>query len=230
MVPPSDKSEKRLLQIGGLSGILSNVVFIISFVAFGDTLPTAGQMGQFLSLVSANNSHLILFSAGWFAGSLLLLMFYLALYSNLKKSSPGYATIGGALGVISGAAFAAFPILSASAFSGLAGLYGSAATAANKAVFATAAEGANAILNGVLGVEGYIRVIAIFALGTAMLGSTSFGKRYGWVTIIFGAAFVAVFIAAVYAPVFYIVDGFVYLAWSIVAGQKLLRLSRRLSP
>ncbi len=216
-----DRGEKRIIQIAGLSGILSVLVFISSVLLFGDEVPVVGEMGGLLNQLNQNSLHFVLLTAGYFIASLLQILFYLGLYSSLRKQSSAYAIIGGVMGVIAFSAFAAMAVLEASAFLNLTTLYSAATTPVDKAVYVSVANGAIAVLAGLDRVQLYFRAIALLFLGGAMLGGTIFGKRYGSITIVFGIIFISGYI-----PFFYAFEPIAYIALSIILGQKLLRMSR----
>ncbi len=103
------KSYKRLLQIGGLSGVLAFVANLFSFFLpvgniYGPYILTAAHqanMAQFLAQFHQNLAPL----AETAGSALLFLAFlplFLALYVSLKETNPSYALIGCVFGVLGG--------------------------------------------------------------------------------------------------------------------------------
>lgn len=220
-----DKGEKRLLQIGGLGAILAPIVFLASVSVAQPTSPQSGQMAQFLSQLVQNRTPVVIFSAGWVIFSLLTVPFFLALYRSMRQTGLGYALIGSVFGVISASSILVLFVLQSQASLTLADLYNTA-TAADKTTVVIVAEDINAALSPLFVVEFIVRVIAIFAIAAAMMGSTAFGKRYGWISVILGLTFIALVPFFAFGSIVFIVDALVYFAWLIIVGQKVYRLSR----
>ena len=234
-------SYKRLLQIGGLSGLLAGMAF----------LPLSGtgnnpEPGIFLSGTTSSHQTMAQFLGQFYqnpaplsemvAYSQLMLAFiplFLALYIFLRDTNPTSALIGGVFGVLWAVSMIMFLIMRYETLSTSAFLYSTAAPADQAAVVA-AAEATYYSVHGMFYVGGIFGSIALIATGLAMFGTTPFRRGYAWMAVAFGLLY-ALSLADIALPgpsgltvpnPFFIVVFIVFLGWSIVIGQKLFRLSR----
>ena len=233
------RSYKRLLEIGGLSGLLTGIAFL-PVVGVGGNNPEPGiftsgttsshqTMAQFLAQFSQNLAPLSEM-VGLTVIMLAFIPLFLALYVLLRDTNPTSALIGGVFGVVWAVSTIMFLIMRYWTLSTSAFLYSSAAPADQAAVVA-AAEATFYSVYGLFYVGGIFGSIAFIATGIAMFGATPFRRGYAWMAVAFGLLYAVsmVDIAASSQTVsnpFFVVLLIVFLGWSIVIGQKLFRLSR----
>ena len=64
-------------------------------------------------------------------------------------------------------------------------------------------------------------------MGAGMIGSTSFGRRYGWVTVLVGLLYIPLdFGGALFDPLFFVAN-IMFFPWLAVLGVKLMAISRK---
>lgn len=226
-----DREEKRLLQVGGLGGVLAGVMLIPAFVfmILSQRPGGTGSVEQTLQdAITYRTSILVGFSL-FFATSLLAIPLFLALYRNLREASLGYALLGTVLGVLSSTILAITVSVYALFSSGLANLYASATTPDQKMVAVSLAQVIfyeNASLIGGLALVGTVfSGLALLVTGGAMRQSTTFHKGLGWMSIVFGVVFIILGSIGPIWPGFFFTQ-ILLIFWFILVGLRVYRLSK----
>ena len=205
----SARAEKRLLQAGGFSGVLT-VIFVVSGFLVGDrgaslsgelvgTFQTYGEpLGVFLSNLIQGTTPNIIGRILLFVASPLAILFFLALYQSVRRSSFGYSLLGTVTGILAATSFA-IPLLAQGPVSlAIADVY-SRAAAADKGTVVTVAQAIDqsiglTVANNVFLTAGLVLLMITFlAIGLAMMKNASFGRGLGWMSIIFSVISILIF-------------------------------------
>ena len=229
--------DERLLQVAGLSGIISGTLFFLLTLIRGGpgsaTVPAfvSGGWSQFLSQWFTNYAPL-----GEMIGlgtvGLAAMLIYLALFRTLKVTSPNYALICLGFGVIASAILVSFLVLRYYAFFSAAIVYNSAAGSEKQTVINMARVLVYSTY-GLFFTQGVLWILAFLGTGAAIRSSRTFGRGYSWMNIAFALLFILFFAVAgegFATPdaqnIAFLFIGLMYVVWTIVLGQKLYRLSR----
>ncbi len=224
----SPRGEKRLLQIGGLAGILSGTLALLFLLSFF-LLPPAGLgfvTEENLRLQAQNITSVGVAVSLEFVGALVLIPLFLALYGSLREGSLAYALLGSVLGVL-GVTMSA--VASTQELSGalIAQLYVKAATADQKAIF-NIAQAASASGGGFFLTSSLLIGTGLVFIGGALLGGATFRKAYGWLGVISGVGLiVGVFLVLGFgSPLGFLLGLLESIVWPILMGLRLYRASR----
>ncbi|MFQ5950530.1 MAG: DUF4386 family protein [Candidatus Geothermarchaeales archaeon] len=221
-----DPGEKRLLQMGGLGGILAGLVAIALFALFfvapafptfqvEDTLIRLGASGQDRALF-------ILVQALTFLLGLLTMTLFLALYRILREANLGYALFGSAIGVVGSSILAVGYAIAAITGLRLADQYAAASATEKEAVLMLALLFDGILTWGFLIPTFILFGIAFLALGAAIRRGGPFSKTHGNLSVIFGAI---VLVGIALGPFGIIAYETVPIIWFILIGVKVYRLS-----
>lgn len=220
----SDKGEKRLLQIGGIAGILSGILALLFIPVSPPGLGFVTE--ENLRLLVQNKTRVVVAVSLEFIGALLLIPLFLALYRSLKEARVGYAMLGSVLGVL-GATMSVIAATQEGSTLFLAELYDKASGADKQTVF-TIAQASSMSGGGFFVTSNLFVAIALIAIGGAMLGSLTFGRRYAWISSIFGillagGLFLVIGFSSFIGFLFFILA---FTVWPILIGLKVYRLSK----
>ena len=229
-----DASWRSLYKVGGVSGVLTGVLLIISMVLIFTTpqAPSSGGSAT-LQYIASNKLVYIVEQVLGLAPVFLEIIALLALYMVIKNLNKSYAVIGSVLAICSQAI-----VLAYTTFGGLVYLsdnYMAATTDAQRITFATAAEWAIAVNNGVsaAGIDPIMTASAIGVLVISLVmlkgifhkGIAYWGIGTGILGII--SAF-GIIIRSISVPpplgIGYLLYAFLLTAWFVAVGIKLYRL------
>ena len=211
--------DKRILQLGGIGGLLAGISFILASISRGLTPRFSTSEEVLQSYLESATLHL-LNQAFLFVAILLFIPLLLALYRSLRKSSPAGALLGSVIGVMGLTILAISLVSSLAALSTLSGLY-AAATPAEKTTIVIVAEVMGSFGLSIAG--RWFFALSFVSFGVAMLGSPAYKRRFGWVTVILG-----IFTGLV-APFALIPGSHSEIGWgllSLILGWKVYSLSR----
>ncbi len=218
------KGERGLLQVGGLSGIVSGLLVIVFSLLF----PPGGGLvtSENLRLVLENSTRFLVGVSIELIGGLLLVPLFLALYRNLREASVGYAMVGGVFGVL-GAVLSAIASLSEGSTLFLAQLYDKA-SATDKPMVLTVAQAVSMIGGGFFVISVVLLALALVAVGGAMLAGSAFRKWHGWLGIISGVGLGigVILVIGFLSPAGFLLFLLGELVWPVVVGLKVYRLSK----
>lgn len=220
--------DRGLLRWGGLAGLLGGALLLFVFVFVGVVVgpePAAleGPVSRFPEISGArtleNTLYLVVMA--------LLAIHVAALYRALRGASPVPALFGGVLGIagLTVLAAGALPHVATTRLSDL--YHASGATVADQSTIAFLWQANQGIFDALLAAGLVLLSIGLAAIGVAMLGAPSFGRRYGGATIALsvtaiGAA--SAFVLDPHSPI--VAIGLLALiAVSLMLGWKVYRLS-----
>ena len=229
-----DPSWRGLYKAGGVSGVLIGALLIISMVLVFITPQAPGSGGaETLQYIASNKLVYIVEQVLGLAPIFLEIIALLALYMVIKQLNKSYAAIGSVLAIVSQAI-----ALSYITFGGLVYLsnnYIAATTDAQRGTFATAAEWAMAVNNGVsaTGIDPILTAsaIGILIISLVMLRGI-FHKGIAYLGILTGVMGIISAFGIIIRPlavppplgIGYILYSFFLTAWFVVVGIKLYRL------
>lgn len=182
-----NKLEDSVLRWGGISGIAGSLTLMIVFVIVGvfvgaDPVELDAWVTRFPDIRLAR-----VFENGLYLLSLIFwIPTYLALYPLLQRHAPAPALFGTALGII-GLVIMATGALPHIATIPLSDIYhASGATPADQASIALLWQATWGVFDAIL-IAGLIFVpLSFLCLGLGMLSDKTFGRGYGWLSIILG--------------------------------------------
>ncbi len=243
MAAKLEEGNKRLLQIGGLSGLLVGVASVILsnvLAGFGSIAEPGfeglasheANMAKFLGQFYQNLApfaEMAVLSVVMLAA----IPLFLALYALLRDRSPGYALIGTVFGILWAVSILVFLVMRYETLAASAYLY-STASLGEQAMVIAAAEATFFSVYGLWYVGWTFATIGFIATGVAMFGTESFRGAYGWMAVAFGILFGVGTADIAYAAAsnpqagnpFFFIFVLLFWVWLIVIGQKLFRLSR----
>jgi hypothetical protein len=179
--------EKSLLRWGGLAGILGGIIFILVFIiviAFVGVDPAEpeGEVMRFPDIRAARTVEDSLY--------LVVLIFwivhFLALYRALRGTSLTPALFGSVLGIVGLGVLAAgaLPLVASVPISDL--YHAPGATAEDQAALVLLWQATEGVFDAMFGVGLLLVPIGFISLGVAMLGTPTFGKGFGGVSVVLG--------------------------------------------
>jgi len=220
--------EKSVLRWGGLAGVLGGITFILVFViviAFvgPDPAGSEGPVTRFPDIRAArtveNGLYLVVL--------ILWITHFLALYRALRWSRLAPALFGSVLGIVGLVVLAAgaLPHVVTGRISDL--YHAPGATPEDQATLVLLWQATQGMFDALLIVGLALLPAGLIALGVAMLGSPTFGKRFGGITVVLGVIGVAAAVVLLVDPLSPIaVVGFLALiVFHLVLGWKVYRLS-----
>lgn len=222
--------EKRVLQIGGLAGLLAGVLFLLTIPIFLVLLPPApgGDPDGFLGTVfPENRATFTVIGILALLAYLLSVPLLLALHRSLKETSPTYA-MGGLLFYI---LYFGFIVIAPGELVAhlfvtpqLAELYPAAGTDAGRAAVVQTFRALDLISDQMFFAAFLFFSLSALFLGAVMWRNRDYGRTYGGVTLLLGIAVI------VTLPTIVVTSGirfpFLPLVLWFVFGWKLYALSR----
>ena len=221
--------EKSVLRWGGLAGILGGIVFILVFViviAFvgADPAQPEGEVMRFPDIRAArtleNGLYLLVL--------ILWILHFLALYRALRGSSLAPALFGNVIGIVGLGVLAAgaLPHVATAPISDL--YHAPGAIPQEQAALVLLWQATEGIFDALFGVGLLLVPIGFVALGVAMLGTPTFGKGFGGVSVMLGVVGVVAATVLVVDPLSpsAFVGVLALIVFHLVVGWKLYTLSR----
>lgn len=221
--------EKSVLRWGGLSGMLGVLFLILVWVVVGVFVPPdpadlAGLVTRFPDIQAAR----VVENGMYLLALVMEIPLFLALYRALRKTSLAPALFGSALGIVG----LVVMVASATPHVAHAPLYdlyrAPGATPADQATLTLLWQAIWGINDSMLYVGFFVVPIGLILLGAAMFGAPSFGKGFGWVSVVLGVLGLAAAVLQMVDPASMIGAGsyFACLIFYVVSGWKLYSLSR----
>ena len=227
-------SWRGLYKVGGVSGVLTGVLLIISMVLIFTTpqAPSSGGSAT-LQYIASNKLVYIVEQVLGIAPVFLEIIALLALYMVIKNLNKSYAAIGSVLAIVSQSI-----VLSSMTFGGLVYLsnnYMAATNDAQRATFATAAEWALA-QNNAVSASGIDPIMTSCAIGVLVISlvmlKSIFHKGIAYWGIATGILGIISAFGIVIRPIAvppplgigYVLFAFLLTAWFVALGTKLYRL------
>ena len=223
--------DRSLLRWGGLAGIAGGLLFILIFVVvvlFVGTDLTAADAEEWVERFPDIRAARTVENSLYLAVLILWVAHFLALYRALRETSLAPALFGSVLGVV-GLGVLAAGALPHVAQTPIADLYHApGSTPAEQTTLVLLWQGTQGIFDALLIVGLVILPIALVSLGVAMLGTPSFGKRYGAVSVVLGVLGVVAALVLLVDPLssIAVVGVFVLIVFNLVLGWKVYTLSR----
>jgi hypothetical protein len=225
------EQEKSVLRWGGLAGMLGGILFILTWVVLlagpvglEDPADLAGWVTRFPDIRGAR----ILENGIYLVALILEVTLFLALYRALRRTSLTPALFGSVLGIL-GLTVMMVSTTPHVAHAPLSDLYHApGATPVDQATLALLWQAIKGIFDAMLYVGFFIVPIGLITLGVAMLGSPTFGKGFGWMSVVLG-------VVGLVAAILQLVDTssmsgagsyFASLIFYFVLGWKVYSLSR----
>ena len=223
--------EKSVLRWGGLAGMLGGILLILTWVVIlagpvgmEDPADLAGWVTRFpdirIARVVENGIYLV--------ALILEVMLFLALYRALRRTSLAPALFGSVLGILGLAVFmvGSLPHVAHAPLSDL--YHAPGATPVDQATLALMWQATWGIFDAMLYVGFFVVPIGLLALGIAMLGTPTFGKVFGWMSVVLGVVGLVAAILQMVDPSSMIGAGsyFACLIFYLVLGWKVYSLSR----
>ena len=225
------EQEKSVLRWGGLAGMLGCILFILVWVVviagpvgMEDPADLAGWVTRFPDIRGAR----ILENGIYLVALILEVTLFLALYRALRRTSLTPALFGSVLGIL-GLTVMMVSTTPHVAHAPLSDLYHApGATPVDQATLALLWQAIKGIFDAMLYVGFFIVPIGLITLGVAMLGSPTFGKGFGWMSVVLG-------VVGLVAAILQLVDTssmsgagsyFASLIFYFVLGWKVYSLSR----
>lgn len=186
--------DKRILQIGGLGGLLAGIVLIVGSVVFV-SVGGAGTTEESLTRMNEFGAAYLAFPALSLVAFLLSLPLFLALYRGTKSAGPAPAMLGVVLGASGALVVAAnwamiligLPVLSQ---------VHATATDAERSMILFAAQAWEQITHAFQFFGGLLIGLAATSFGWGMLASHGGSRVYGWASAILGLLITASWVLA----------------------------------
>ena len=183
------EQEKSVLRWGGLAGMLGGILFILTFVVviagpvgMEDPVNLAGWVTRFPDIKAAR----VVENGIYLVALILEVMFFLALYRALRRTSLAPALFGSVLGIL-GLTMLMVGALPHVAHTPLSDLYHApGAIPEDQVTLALMWQATWGIFDALLAVGFLLVPIGLIALGVAMLGAPAFGKGSGRVSVVLG--------------------------------------------
>ncbi|MFQ5950723.1 MAG: DUF4386 family protein [Candidatus Geothermarchaeales archaeon] len=219
-----DPGEKRLLQMGGLGGILAGLIAIalVPLYLVAPGFPTTQETIVRLGTSGEDRALFIVVEFLPFLLVLLIIPLFLALYRILREANLGYALFGSVLGVVGSSIISVGYATAAITGLRLAEQY-AGASATEKETLLLLAHLFDGILTGGVHVPRFILFgVALLALGAAMRRGGPLPKTYGNLSVVLGAI---ILIGATLGPIGALGTDVLPIIWFILIGLKVYRLS-----
>ena len=198
--------EKRVLQVGGMAGLLAGVLFLLIIPIFELLLPATpgGDPDGFLGTVfPENRATFTVIGILALLAYLLSVPLLLALHRSLKETSPTYA-MGGLLFYILYVGFivVAPGELVANLFTTpqLAALYAAAGTEAGRAAVVQTFQALDLISDQMFFAAFLFFFLSALSFGAVMWGNRDYRRTYGGVILLLGFAVIVTLPSIVLAP------------------------------
>jgi hypothetical protein len=223
--------ERGVLRWGGLAGIVGGILFILAFVVvivgpvgIEDPADLASWITRFPDIKAAR----IVENVTYLLALILEIPLFLALYRALRKTSLAPALFGSVLGIV-GLTVMVVGATPHVAHAPLSDLYHAPGAApADQATLALIWQATWGIFDAMLYVGFLVVPVGLGLLGVAMFGAPAFGKGFGVVTLVLGAAGLVAAILQMVDPASTIGAGsyFACLILYFVLGWKVYVVSR----
>ncbi len=223
------EQEKRVLQWGGLAGMLGGLLFIFAIVQVAVFVPSEPpDLAEWVRRFPDIRAARIVENVIYLVALLLEIPLFLALYWALRRTSLAPALFGSVLGILGLVAM----IVSTTphvAHAPLSDLYHAPGTTSEaQATLALVWQATWGIFNAMLYVGFFVVPIGLMLLGLAMFGAPAFGKGVGGVSVMLGMiGFVAAVLQMVDPSSMSGVGSyFANIIFSFVLGWKVYRVSK----
>ena len=225
------EQESKVLQWGGLAGMLGGILFILTFVVaiagpvgIEDPADLAGWVTRFPDIEAAR----IVENVVYLMALILEVPLFLALYLALRRTNLAAALFGSVLGIVGLATMmgASIPHVAQVPLSEF--FHVSGATSADQATLALLWQAIWGMIDIMTYVGFFIVTTSLVLLGVGMLGSPVFGKGFGGVTLVLGVGGLAMAILQIIDPASMIGAGsyFATIIFCLILGWKVYSLSR----
>ena len=223
--------EKNVLRLGGLSGMLGGILFMIVMVFVSVFVPPdPTELVEWVIRFPVINTVRIVENLIYLTALILELFLFLALYRSLCKTSLASALFGSALGILGLTAMivSATPHVAHSPLSEI--FHTTGVTPADKATIAILWKGAWGIYDSMLYVGFFIVPLGLISLGIGMFGNQSFGRVFGGVTMVLGVIGIVAAILQMTYPASMVgsISYFACLFFYLILGWKVYSLSRQI--
>jgi hypothetical protein len=220
--------EKSVLRWGGLAGILSGIVFIFTIVILVGFAPPAPANPEGLVMNFPNvRAATTVGESLYMVAVVLWLALFLALYRALRGTSLASALFGSGVGLL-GTVVLAAGALPFVAFAWISDLYHApGATAQAQATLVLLWQATQSIFNELDTVGFLLMDFGFIILGAAMLKATAFGKGFGGLSVVLGAAgVIGISLFAVDSVSFAPFSLLVFIIFPLIFGWKVYSLSK----
>jgi hypothetical protein len=222
------EEEKSVLRWGGLAGMLGGIIFILTaFILLGLVpLAPANPEGLVMRFPDVRAAVTVGESLDLVA-NILWVPLLLALYRALRGASLAPALFGSGLSLLGLVVLAAGAQPNV-AFAPISNLYHApGANPAEQATLVLLWQATQGIFNELDTIGVLFMTIGFIVLGVAMLRAPTFGKGFGWVSVVFGVAgVVGIFFFPVDSPSFAPFGILVFVIFPLLFGWKIYSLSR----
>jgi uncharacterized protein DUF4386 len=222
-VESSTTGDKRVLQWGGIAGIIAGILFVVEAIVISSFVPP----GLYLRFPDVTPGVALGAAIELFA-TILWVILLVALYRALRSENPAPALFGSVLGVMGWTVFLVgtgqtpvFTLISET-------YRAPGTTAAGQAALALIWPVARSIFNEIETTGGLIFVIGIVLLGAAMFKTPAFGRGLGGLCAVIGISAVIGTLVFAYSSLGYtllVLPAVIVLPF--VLGWKVLSLSRK---
>ena len=225
--------DKSVLRWGGLAGILSGILFLLSIIITAPTLlPFIDDPEGVVMSFPDIRATLSLIEGLYLLGLILWVTLFVALYRALRGTSLA-PTLGSVLGVL-GLAMLAVGSLVYVALADVSRLYHApGATPEEQVILGLVWGGVQGVFIATDSVGFVLLTTGLIVLGVAMLGAPAFGKGFGWVSVALGVVGVVGISLAVVVPLtsIFLVGTFLaailgLVIFPLLLGWKLYSLSK----
>ncbi len=223
------EQEKSVLRWGGLAGMLGVFLFVLVWVVVGVFVPSdptdlAGWVTRFPDIRAAR----IVENGIYLVALILEVPLFLALYRALRKTSLAPALFGSVLGILGLVVMmvGAIPHIAHASLSDL--YHAPGAAPVDQATLALLWQATWGIFDAMLYVGFFVVPVGLIILGVGMFGSPTFGKGFGWVSVVLGILGLVAAILQMIDPSSMVGAGsyFACLIFYLVMGRKLYSLSK----
>jgi Domain of unknown function (DUF4386) len=220
--------DRSVLRWGGLAGIVGGIVFIlVPITLFGFLPPTPADPAGLVMRFPDVRTTIAVGNGLDFVSNILVLALLVALYRALRGSSPAPALWGTLLSILSlGVLFT--ESATQIAFDPISNLYHApGAIPAQQATLVLMWQATQGMFNELDTAAVLLLSAGIIVLGVAMFKAPAFGRSYGGLTVVLGAAsVVAGFFFGTTSLVAAVVVVPVFIVLPILLGRKVYRLSK----
>lgn len=224
--PGPDPAWSTLYWVGGVSGLLAGVIYIIAVILIFTTPspPVSGGVAT-LEFIAAHRSLYILKQILWLSPSVLAMIVFLALYPALRQVNRSYAAIGAMLGIAAWALSLAWPTTGEGSpiLVYLSDQYAATTSTVERTAFATAAEvlvATEATPNAV----GILQTIGILIISLVMTSGV-FPKFVAYLGIATGAIGIVSEALISVLGIAYAIYGVLVIVWFLVIGWQLFKVA-----
>lgn len=224
----SKSLERNLFRLGGLAGILSGITLILTAVTlFGFVPPAPADTAALVMRYPSVRATTILGETFSFAGVILEVAFFFALYRALRGTSLAWAIFGAAVSLL-GLGVLAVEGVPDVAYAQISNLYHApGATAQDQATLALIWQTTQGLFSQYDTASFILLALGYVLLGVAMIRSPTFGKGFGGVSITLGLlGLVGVYLLGITSAVFAPLGLGVLIILPLLLGSKLYRLSK----